>query len=73
MEMEALVSRVRSEFIEMPGLRLTVPQAMRLWGLERASCQRGQRVVDLLVDAAFLQWGSRADSQATQRSFYARA
>lgn len=26
--------RVRGEFLEMPGLRLTMPQARRLWGLE---------------------------------------
>jgi hypothetical protein len=30
----SLVERVRAEFIEMPGLHLTLPQAARLWGLE---------------------------------------
>jgi hypothetical protein len=49
---EHVISRVRAEFVEMPGLRLTVPQAMRLWGLERDECQR---VVDALLQSAFLQ------------------
>jgi hypothetical protein len=30
---EELLSRVRGEYLEMPGLRLTVSQASRLWGL----------------------------------------
>jgi hypothetical protein len=31
--MAALVLRVRGEFVEMPGLRLTAPQAARLFGV----------------------------------------
>lgn len=48
---QALVERVRSEFLEMPGLRLTLPQAARLWGLDLTSCEA---VVDVLVERAFL-------------------
>jgi hypothetical protein len=33
-ERQALIERVRSESIEMLGLRLTVSQAARLWGLD---------------------------------------
>jgi hypothetical protein len=33
-----LIDRVRSEFLEMPGLRLTLPQAQRLFGLDSSSC-----------------------------------
>ena len=33
-----LLSRIRSEYIEMPGLWLTTDQAVRLWGLEREQC-----------------------------------
>jgi len=33
-----LLNRVRGEFREMPGLRLTLEQAMRLWSLDRATC-----------------------------------
>jgi hypothetical protein len=43
--------RIRAEYLEMPGLRLTVAQAQRLCGVERALCQR---VLDMLVDANFL-------------------
>jgi hypothetical protein len=30
---------VCAEFLEMPGLKLTVPQAERLWGLDRSACE----------------------------------
>jgi hypothetical protein len=32
------VQRVRAEFLEMPGLTLTVAQAARLWSFETAFC-----------------------------------
>ena len=48
---EELLQRVRSEFVEMPGLRLTEPQARRLWGLDRASCEM---LLDTLVRSRFL-------------------
>jgi len=35
---DEVVRRVRGEFLEMPGLRLTEPQARRLWGLDAAAC-----------------------------------
>jgi hypothetical protein len=35
---EELFRRVQGEFLEMPGLRLTQPQACRLWGLDRDLC-----------------------------------
>ena len=46
-----LLNRVRSEFIEMPGLRLRIDQAQRLWNLDRAICES---VLRSLVDAKFL-------------------
>jgi hypothetical protein len=46
-----VLRRVRCEFLEMPGLRLTEPQARRLWGLDPESCAA---VLDVLVDAQFL-------------------
>jgi hypothetical protein len=49
---EQLVERVRAEFLEMPGLRLTLPQAARLWGIDLPSCEA---VVDVLVKCKFLQ------------------
>ena len=33
-----LVDRVRCEFLEMPGLRLTSAQAARLWHVDAATC-----------------------------------
>ena len=53
MDHSPLVERVRSEFIEMPGLRLTPAQAARLWGMDDASCHH---VISALVRAAFLRW-----------------
>jgi hypothetical protein len=46
-----LLNRVRGEFIEMPGLRLKIDQAQRLWNLDRAMCES---VLRSLVDAKFL-------------------
>lgn len=37
--MEALELRIRGEYREMPGMRLKVEQAMRLWSLDRPTCQ----------------------------------
>ena len=52
-EFPALVERARGEFLEMPGLHLTVGQAARLWGLDAAACHR---VIAALVNSAFLRW-----------------
>ena len=53
MHAPTLLERVQGEFNEMPGMQLTINQAARLWGLDQASCRR---VIDALVDAAFLRW-----------------
>jgi hypothetical protein len=53
--MNELIGRIRSEFLEMPGLRLTVMQAARLWGLDEESCRR---VIDVLVGTSFLRWSA---------------
>ena len=47
-----LLNRVRSEFLEMPGLRLRVDQAQRLWNLDRASCEL---LLSSLVETKFLR------------------
>jgi hypothetical protein len=36
---DALLTRARGEYREMPGMRLTIEQAMRLWDLDRQTCQ----------------------------------
>ena len=49
-----LLNRVRGEFIEMPGLRLRIDQAQRLWNLDRASCEV---LLQSLVQDKFLNCG----------------
>lgn len=56
MSFAAVVDRVRGEFVEMPGLELTLPQAVRLWTLGTDDCRF---VIDALVDAGFLKWTPR--------------
>lgn len=48
---EDTIRRVRAEFLEMPGLKLTVPQAQRLWGVDRRTCEA---LIDELTATRFL-------------------
>jgi hypothetical protein len=48
---EQVFERIRAEFVEMPGMRLTTAQVERLAGENRAICQS---VLDDLVRAGFL-------------------
>jgi DNA-binding transcriptional ArsR family regulator len=50
--LDATLDRVRGEFLEMPGLRLTQPQAQRLWGLDAPTCGR---ILAVLVQTGFLR------------------
>lgn len=56
-----LWGRVRGEYLEMPGLQLTLAQASRLWNMNIAAAQQ---ILDALVAAAFLR---------RRGSFYVRA
>ena len=56
------VLRARAEFLEMPGLKLTLAQAARLWAMDAATCAA---VLRALVDARFLVEAGNA--------FYTRA
>ena len=47
-------ARIRGEFLEMPGLRLTQAQARRLWGLDAPACSSA---LSTLVRAGFLRIG----------------
>ena len=51
MPQDAVLQRIRAEYLEMPGLRLKLEQAQRLCGVERALCQRA---LSTLVDRKFL-------------------
>ena len=48
---ERILRRVRSEYVEMPGLQLTRQQAQRLWGLDEDTCSTA---LEFLVEAKFL-------------------
>lgn len=56
-----LVQRIREEFQEAPGLRLTSDQAARFWGLDLQTCEA---VLDELRRAGFLL--QRADGRYQQ-------
>ena len=47
-----LLQRIRREYEEEPSLRLTPPQAQRLWNLDGPTCGA---VLSILVDAGILQ------------------
>jgi hypothetical protein len=47
----SLLGRIRAEYWEMPGLKLTSAQARRLWGLDRESCDS---LLNDLIGAGFL-------------------
>ncbi len=44
--------RIKGEYLEMPGLILSVAQAQRLWGLDQSSCES---YLASLVRARFLR------------------
>ncbi len=48
---EEALRRIKSEFVEMPGLRLSAAQAQRLLGLD---AQFSEAILGALVDAKFL-------------------
>jgi hypothetical protein len=48
----ALCTRIVGEFLDMPGLSLTIPQACRLWGIDRPRCEH---VLDVLLGSGFLR------------------
>ena len=61
---ETLLQRIKAEFQEMPGLRLTEAQARRLWGLDAAQCAQvlaALRTIGFVLetrDGAFIQVGT---------------
>jgi hypothetical protein len=50
-EWQELVRRVRCEFLEMPGLKLSLPQASRLFAISQETCARvlGDLAADRLL------------------------
>ena len=50
-----LTQRIREEFEEAPGLRLTISEGARFWGLDETTCEQ---VLVHLFAAGFLSRGS---------------
>ncbi len=48
---EDALRRIRGEYLELPGLRLTTAQAQRLWNLDRRTCEE---LLGTLVASRFL-------------------
>jgi len=46
-----LLTRIRMEYLEMPGLQLTGGQARRLWNLDQVTCED---ILTTLVEERFL-------------------
>ena len=60
MEYRKIVQRIREEFEEIPGLRLTVQEASRFWGLDQTICEL------VLADLAVRGFLSRGVDQRFQ-------
>ena len=65
MTFSTIVDRIRYDFIEMPGMELTMAQAVRLWNLGTDDCRH---VLDTLVDHGFLRWTPRRTIIRTGKS-----
>ena len=48
---QPVLERIRAEFLEMPGMKLTIAQVQRLCGVDGSMCRV---VLDSLVEAKFL-------------------
>ena len=46
-----LVSLIRAEYREIPGLSVTLPQAARLWNADQRQCREA---LEALIDEGFL-------------------
>lgn len=51
-EDRALCTRIIAEYLEMPGLNVTIPQACRLWNIDRPRCTQ---MLDSLLETGFLR------------------
>jgi len=51
-EERALCTRIIGEFLEMPGLSVTIPQACRLWSIDQPRCVS---ILNTLLGSGFLR------------------
>lgn len=61
------LNRIQGEYQQLPGLRLTLAQAQRLWHMDRSTCRA---LMGALVDARYLSLDTdgtfvRAQSKVT--------
>jgi hypothetical protein len=67
---ESLAARIRGEYGEMPGLRLTFAQACRLWQLDASTCEMlldrllAERFLHRTTDGAYIALPSVTRGQA---------
>jgi hypothetical protein len=61
-----LENRVRGEFREMPGMRLSFDQAVRLWALDRRTCQV---VLERLLAVGFLERDNEGQYRKTHGGY----
>jgi hypothetical protein len=64
-QMSSDVARIRNEYVEMPGLVLTLPQAARLWGLSES---RSALLLSMLVETGFLACNKKGYHRRLDRS-----
>jgi len=57
MEFRKVVQRIREEFEETPGLRLTVREASRFWGLDERMC--ASVLAELTADGFLAEGGDK--------------
>lgn len=61
----AAVDRVRGDFVSMPGLELTLAQAVRLWNM---GLDDVRYVLEALVDSGFLHWTPKGTIMCSGRA-----
>ncbi len=64
---DAILRRICGEYLEMPGLRLTRPQAQRLWGLDESTC--GQLLESLTRDKCLYRRPDGTYARLTEGAF----
>jgi DNA-binding transcriptional regulator YhcF (GntR family) len=68
---QPLVTRIGAEYREMPGLRLSLKQAARLWQVDAATCETAltelvrQGLVFRTADGSFIAWPALRQVRAT--------
>jgi hypothetical protein len=76
---EPVLLRIRAEYLEMPGLRLTRAQAQRLWGLDAETCLQfleqltSERFLDRSADGSYARLSDSATGFAAGRKVMAGA